>query len=333
MFTTVCRRAAGLDVWELTGPSGSCSVVPAAGSQLADLTLRPAAERESVPVLFGPSAEQIHQVGWGGGAPILFPFPGRIAGGEFAYGGGHFKVPGGGAHRRHPLHGFVGLAPWTVVDSGADGNSAWVRTAVEHADLGVPAEAFPGGYRLEVTHRLGPEGYSHEILVSNTGDQPFPFGYGWHPYFRVPLVPGGQRGDCVLRLPAEARWELAADLIPTGRRLQVGGPYDLRTGSELADKSYDDPFTLVAADPDGGSHAELDDPACGLRLLVGADGAFAHWVIYSPRTLGAVAIEPYTCAPDAFNLEARGIRAGVLELEPGERWSGRIWVALRAAGA
>lgn len=329
MFTTACRRVVGLDVWDLSGPAGSCSVVPAAGSQLAALTLRPAPERDPVPVLYGPPPEQIRQVGWGGGAPVLFPFPGRIAGGEFPYGATRFKVPGGGPHGRHPLHGFVGLAPWSVVDRGADGASAWVRTAVDHAELGVPAEAFPGTYRLQVTHRLAPEGYSHEIEVVNNGDRPFPFGYGWHPYFRAPLLPGGHRGECILHLPAQARWELGSDLIPTGRRLQAVGPYDLRAGSPLADKSYDDPFTLMGPEPDGGSHAELEDPESGLRLSIGADGAFAHWVIYSPRTLGAVAIEPYTCAPDAFNLEARGIPAGTLELAAGQRWQGRIWVALR----
>ncbi len=334
MFATTSRRAAGLDLWELSGPAGACTVVPGAGSQLAALALRPTgANPESAPVevLWGPPAEAIRQVGWGGGAPILFPFPGRIADGAYTHRERSFRIPGGGGHGRHPLHGFVGLAPWSTVDSGADGESAWVSTAVEHADLNVPEEAFPGAYRLEVTHRLGRQGYRHEIEVVNIGDEPFPFGYGWHPYFRAPLVAGGQRGECVLRLPASARWELAADLIPTGRRLEVGGPYDLRAGSPLADKSYDDPFTLLAADPDGGSHAELLDPACGLRLVVGADGAFGHWVVYSPRTMSAVAIEPYTCAPDAFNLERRGVPAGLRELAPGERWRGCIRVGLQQA--
>ncbi len=34
------------------------------------------------------------------------------------------------------------------------------------------------------------------------------------------------------------------------------------------------------------------------------------------RTIAVVAIEPYTCAPDAFNLAARGVAAGMRELAP-----------------
>jgi aldose 1-epimerase len=330
VYECVSRASGEAEIWELRGPEGTCSVVPSAGSQLGALALRPDPAASPVEVLFGPGPERVRQVGWGGGAPILFPFPGRVGGGEFPYRGITYRIPGGHG-RGHPLHGFVGLAPWHVEDAGADAAGAWIRTRIDHGELGVPPEAFPGEYRLEVTHRLGGGRYRHEVRVVNTGSRPFPFGYGWHPYFRAPLLPGGSRAECRIRLPAEARWELTPDLLPTGRRLAVAGPYDLRAGSPLGDKSYDDPFTLLVPDEDGGSRAELEDPAAGLRLVVGAGPAFRHWVVYSPRSLGAVALEPYTCAPDAFRLEARGIPAGMLELQPGQSWTAEIWVELRGA--
>jgi hypothetical protein len=43
-----------------------------------------------------------------------------------------------------------------------------------------------------------------------------------------------------------------------------------------------------------------------------------------------VSIEPYTCATDALNLQARGIDAGLLRLAPGEHWSAGYTIALRA---
>jgi len=329
-FATTRNRIDDLDAWELSGPRGArCLVLPGVGSQLAALALDPGEGRDAVDVLRAPAPAELRQAGWGAGAPILFPFPGRITGGEYQYRGDAYRV--GGGHGRHPLHGFVGLAPWEVVDGGTDDRGAFVRTAVDHARLGVPAEAFPGQYRLEVTHRLGEAGYEQEIVLHNTGARAFPFGYGWHPYFRTPLLPRGTRGDCTLTLQAAARWELTADLLPTGRRLEVAGPYDLRGKSPLGDKSYDDPFTLVAPDPDGGSSIVLEDPRAGLRLSVWAAADFRAWVVYSPRTMGAVALEPYTCVPDAFNLEARGIAAGLLELEPGEAWRSRIAVRLQLA--
>ena len=301
-----------------------CHVLPRAGSQLASLCLSAEPESLAVEVLHAPPPDQLARAGWGAGAPILFPFPGRVQGGSYVYRGVRYRIPGG----RHPLHGFVGLAPWTVVDAEATAAGAWVRTRIDHVDLGVPPEAFPGRYVLEVTHRLDAEGYGHDIVLLNAGDAPFPFGYGWHPYFRAPLVPGGRREDCEVRVPGRARWELTTELLPTGRRLAVEGAYDLREGRPLGGRSLDDPFTLLETDARGWSAAALSDPAGRLRLTVRADAAFAHWVIYGPRALGAVCLEPYTCAPDAFNLEARGVSAGLRELAAGERWQGALRVQL-----
>jgi len=320
-----------MEAWDLAGPNGGrCLVLPEVGSQIGSLRLDPGGGRGAVEAIHAPVPAELRHAGWGAGAPILFPFPGRITGGEYTYRGRAFKL--GGGHGRHPLHGFVGQARWAVVDSGADADGAWVRTAIEHDSLAVSPDAFPSRYRLEVTHRLGTDGYVQGIVLHNTGDEPFPFGYGWHPYFPAPLVPGGQRADCTLTLRAAARWELTSELVPTGRRLEVAGPYDLRLPSPLGEKSYDDPFTLVERDADGGSSAVLTDGHAGLSLTAWADAAFRDWVVYSPRTLGAVCLEPYTCAPDAFNLEARGIPAGLLELSPGETWRARIGVRLGPVG-
>lgn len=331
LFAAHFEHVGGERAVELAGPGGArCLVLPGVGSQLASLRLCGPPDGQAREVLHVPAPAEVRRAGLHAGAPVLFPWPGRITRGEYAYRGGAYRVQGTPS-RRHPLHGFVSAAPWDVVAAGADRQGAWVRTRVAHAALGVPPEAFPGDYVLELTHRLGPAGYAQEVCVRNVGDRPFPFGYGWHPYFRVPMGPAGRRADCVVRLPASARWELTAELVPTGRRLEVAGPYDLRPGSPLGDKSYDDPFTLLTRDAEGVSHAELIDPLSGVRLTVSAGPAFQHWVVYAPRTLAAVCLEPYTCVPDAFNLEPRGIPTGLLELEPGSEWCERIAVRLDAA--
>ena len=41
-------------------------------------------------------------------------------------------------------------------------------------------------------------------------------------------------------------------------------------------------------------------------------------------------IEPYTCATDALNLQARGVDAGLLTLPPGGRWSAGYTISARA---
>ena len=243
-----------------------------------------------------------------------------------------YRIPGSGG--RHALHGFVFGAPWRVVDWGADDGGTWVRTRIASSDLHLPGDAYPGRWILEVVHRLEPEGHRHRVRVENVGFEPFPFGYGWHPYFRAPLAAPGTRGACIVRVPARARWELTAALLPTGRRLEVSGPYDLRTGSRLADKSYDDPFTLLEREPDGASAAELIDPQAHLMVRVRASRDFEHWVVYSPRTMPGVCLEPYTCVPDAVNLAARGVPTGLRELEPDQSWEAEVTVCLaRWSGA
>ena len=59
------------------------------------------------------------------------------------------------------------------------------------------------------------------------------------------------------------------------------------------------------------------DSSMKVAVEVRADDAFGDFVVYVPPDSPVVAIEPYTCAPDAFNLAARGIAAGMRELAPG----------------
>jgi galactose mutarotase-like enzyme len=59
------------------------------------------------------------------------------------------------------------------------------------------------------------------------------------------------------------------------------------------------------------------DPAMRLGVEVRADAPFEDFVIYAPPDNPVVAMEPYTCAPDAFNLAARGVAAGMRTLAPG----------------
>lgn len=318
----------GIAYWNLSGPGGArCLVLPGHGSQIASLRLVPGPGHAAVEVLEDLPPPRLAQASWPHGTPILFPFPGRLREGSYTYGGRAFRVPGPG---RHPIHGLVGLAPWRVRDAGADQDGAWLDTVITHAELGLPDDVFPGEYELRVVHRLDARGYRHEVTVLNVGNEPFPFGYGWHPHFRIPLGEFGTRGDCTLELAAQARWELTAELLPTGRRLAAAGPYDLRTPNQLGDKSYDDPFTLLERDADGGSRVRLGDPGNARHLEMWAGPGFDHWVVYAPRKAETIAIEPYTCIPDAFNLDPKGIGTGLLHLVPGAEWRGLVTVGLAA---
>ena len=118
-------------------------------------------------------------------------------------------------------------------------------------------------------------------------------------------------------LPADAR------AIPTGERRPVDGALDFRAGRAIGDTVLDHCFTALSRDPDGRARVALEGPAG--RVTLWMDEAFGHVMAFTGDTLAperrrrGLAVEPMTCAPDAFN-SGDGLRV----LDPGEelvaRW-------------
>jgi aldose 1-epimerase len=188
-----------------------------------------------------------------------------------------------------------------------------------------------------VTYRLARRTLRIEALVENPDDKPLPFGLGYHPYFRVPLVAGGDLADCLVTVPARTFWELQESL-PTGRRLPVdqNPRCDLSAPRRYTELQLDDLLTdLPGAGAAGaGSLAPrgtVSAPAAHLEVRVRASPSFSEMVVYTPPHRQAVALEPYTCATDAINLEQKGVDAGLLVLEPGHTWSGVVEIELAGA--
>jgi aldose 1-epimerase len=70
----------------------------------------------------------------------------------------------------------------------------------------------------------------------------------------------------------------------------------------------------------------LIDKEVRLGLYVSPD--FRELVVFTPPHRQAIALEPYTCATDAINLQTQGIDAGLLVLRPGEEWKGVVEMRL-----
>jgi len=135
----------------------------------------------------------------------------------------------------------------------------------------------------------------------------------------------------LIELDANARWPLDARLIPTGDAERLAGKYDLRAPRPLGADTYDDAFRMVPiAGRTSAPRARLIDPSLEIALEIGADPAFGDFVVYAPAERPVVALEPYTCAPDAFNLAARGIAAGMRELAPGQTFEAGFEIRLNA---
>lgn len=258
----------------------------------------------------------------GSGIPLLFPFPGRIAGGTFSWNGNSYSLPAGDG-RGNAIHGFVHERPWRVLEQQPNGIVAQFQASVDDPAL---LDYWPADFRITVTYRVQGHRLASEFLLDNPDDHPLPCGFGLHPYFALPL--GGTNADeCRVKLPVGSSWELV-DMNPTGKKEPLDDPLSLQRGRRFGDMSFDTVFSdLVFGDH--GCEASIEDPESGKQLRLAFDRAFRECVVFTPPHREALCIEPYTCVPDALRLEPRGIDAGLRVLAPGESFPARVDIELR----
>jgi aldose 1-epimerase len=244
----------------------------------------------------------------GSGIPILFPFPGRIAGGVLKWAGGEYRIPAGDG-RGNAIHGFVLNRPWRVVEQS---DSRVVGEFQASRDDPSILEMWPSDFRIRAAYELHSATLSCRIEVHNPDTRPLPCGLGTHPYFRLPL--GGTRADdCVVTLPVTAEWELA-ELLPTGRRMPLADAARYQHGLAFGQMRFDNMFSGLVGD--SLYRSTIVDPQSKVRVEQSFGRIFRECVVYTPPHREAVCVEPYTCVAGAFDLAEKGIDAGVRMVPP-----------------
>jgi len=241
---------------------------------------------------------------------LLAPWPNRIAQGRYRFGGVEHQLPITEPERDGALHGLVAGVPWSVADRGVDGVGLQYRLA--------PTAGYPFALSLRVDYRLDAErGLGIELGAANAGNERAPYGASIHPY----LVGGpGRVDDWTFSLPADEFEDVEPQsLIPIGTRPVDGTVLDWRTPRLIGTDRADHALTGVRFDAGGCASAELR-AADGSGVRMEWDHT-CRWVQvhtadrpepWADRV--GLAVEPMTCAPDAFNSGA-----GLLVLEPSER--------------
>lgn len=268
------------------------------------------------------------------GHPILFPFPGRLRNGRFSYLGRDYQLPLNDSTRCHAIHGFTPRDPWRVVKCVEE--EAFAQVVGEfrlEEDLPKAVGLWPSSFLLRVRYSLLKDRLRVETEVENVGQEPMPFGLGYHPYFRVPGVVGDVASH-MLQAHVSEIWETTPDNLPTGRRLAVPPELDFSAPRAIGPCSLDHVFTGVTSQPPPGQFlrelAKLSHPTSTIELHILADAAFRELVLFTPPHKQAIAIEPYTCSADAANLQAQGVDSGWQELLPGRKWAATVqYLALR----
>jgi aldose 1-epimerase len=249
----------------------------------------------------------------GNGNPLLFPFPNRIRGGKFVWEGRTYELPRN-ERNVHAIHGLVLDKPW-------EARVLPRRTAIrgafrlsKHAPKRVTY--WPSDFLLEATFELQGTTLKMEFSVTNMGASSLPWGFGIHPYFRLPLAQPGDERECLVHVPAAALWELE-DFLPTSRILPVPPDLDLRQPRRFSELTLDHVYTSLAFEG-AWCRCWIEDSLLKLRVSLRFDKTYRELVVYTPPTRDAICLEPYTCVTDAVNLHARGVDAGLRVLKPGQ---------------
>jgi aldose 1-epimerase len=253
------------------------------------------------------------------GTPILFPWPNRIAGSTFEWQGKTYQVPVTEQSTGASLHGFACRTPWPVIEQSNDSvTGEWILSR----DAPAMVANWPADAGLRVTYRVEPTALIVTSEVFCPGDEPLPFGVGFHPYFRVP----GPFDQWLLHTDATQAWTLET-MIPTGEVVDIPPRLDFGKPRRIGDEHLDDVLTGLPAADGMCRRAVLMSMASS--LAVSSDPQWREYVFFTPTSRDALAIEPYTCTTDAINLQQRGKDAGLRVLAPGaqENFVWRIDIA------
>jgi aldose 1-epimerase len=315
-FRTSVERRGDRSVYLLhdDAAGSSAAILPSYGFNLFDLRLPVAGEVRPV-IVSAPTFAEAPSGPGGNGVPILFPFPNRIRDGAFAFGGRTFDL----AKNNGPnaIHGFVFDRAWEVVEHRATADEAFLVGRFQlskHAPE--VCDHWPTDAVIQVRYALAGRRVTMTTTVSNPTAVDLPYGFGIHPYFRLPFAPGGDLSRTKISIPASKYWALK-DFLPTGEVLPVDARLDFREGKPIQGLKLDDVLTdLAYAGTEG--VCRLVDLDKGGEFQLGFDRSFRELVVYTPPGKpDVISIEPYTQTTDAINLQARGVDAGLRVLGHG----------------
>lgn len=245
-----------------------------------------------------------------GSGSVLVPWPNRIRDGRWEQTDPHGAEYDEQLALTEPaldnaIHGLLRYTPY-VIEEG-EGSATLTATVV-------PQKGYPFALVTQVVYELTDDGIRVTHRLTNVGADAAPAGVGTHPFF---FIEGVDPRELRLTLPASTWFEVDERLLPTAEK-PVRDETDLREGARLGDVDLDTAFGTLSRDADGLAGTTLEAPD-GQKVTIWQDGDFDYLQVFTtdayPDQEYAVAIEPMTMPPEAFN-SGEGLRW----IEPGDTW-------------
>lgn len=268
-----------------------------AGGGLATLA------HDGVPLVAGPTPGEVVS---GGRGQVLVPWPNRLRDGRYSFAGTEQQLALSEPKLGNASHGLVRWCTWRVVSSSASTVELTYRLCAQ--------KGYPWALDVSATYALSRAGLTVTLAATNLSRSPAPFAAGMHPYLTV----GAPLDDCRLSLPAATR------LVVDDRKLPTGSE-PLSPVSSLVGVTLDTAVTDLSRSDDGRAVVRLEGPERAVELWV--DEAWPWLQVYSGDDLPAgearqaLAVEPMTAPPDAFNSGT-----DLLVLDPAQTWTGTFGI-------
>lgn len=258
-----------------------------------------------------------HEAAHSGAGQLLAPWPNRVANGRYRFDGEERQLDVSEPSRGNAIHGLVRWSSWRVEKHEPD------RVVLTHRLF--PHPGYPHTLDLTASYSLSEAGLEVEVTARNIGAAAAPYGYAAHPY----LIPAahtaaGAVDQWFLHLPTEYRVETDERMNPAGLADVDASGYDFRAPRQLGSTVLDTAFGGLQRELDGIGRVRVSEPGGGAVTLWMDRGL--DWIqVFTADPLAgdwhraAVAVEPMSCPPNAFNSGTDLIR-----LEPGvavgHRW-------------
>jgi aldose 1-epimerase len=251
---------------------------------------------------------------------VLAPWSNRIEDGKWVLDGVDMQLPINEVPLNNAIHGLLLTQPYKVL--------AQTASSIRLGATIFPVAGYPFVISTEVEYTLRDNGLLVMHTAANRSSVRAPFGLGVHPYFKFGETPVGE-----LTLTSSAKTAQLANArnIPTKRKAVAGNEYDLSGGRRIDTGVLNNDFTDLERDKWGMAHTYLLDEN-GAGLDIWQDGSFKHVHYFTPNDFPtengegwAVAVEPCTAGPNAFNT-----KDDIIWIEPNRVWNGRWGVDLVA---
>ncbi len=272
-----------LDVYTLKSFKQDCalSIVPSLGGALFQLVLTDQGQsREMLKPWPEQAPKEYYQNAFAGSQ--LFPFPNRLKNGQSEISNTPVRFELNDFGRPNALHGHIYNQAFEI--SEWDQKNNFLKCTYTHK----ASPSFPFDYHIVNCFQLKANSLEIKTTITNHSKSKLPFGYGWHPYFKS----SSRVDDLSLALGAKEKLEVDENLIPQGKTVNY---YKFEKTAPIGNTELDSCF--IKGDS---QDILLHDPHKHQTVKIDIED-FDFIQVYIPPERDCIAIEPQTCAPNAFN--------------------------------